>query len=305
MMSTLREKPRAARAPDGDGLIHRLDAELRAGAALEQAQAVATHNQAQAAALSKAARAELHYRSLGLDVGGIAAFHRVLASEDAAARMAMRQATGQPSPRSVPVGLADEQDWIPGSDHRRCPHPIRLDSAQLFRGSASARGSGNGWFGSGAEQACETEFWHFPWTPPLSGWYTFRPVVAFRGLYIVQGSHDFWTSKRAEASIRFTLHHWQGGWKRPGGADPPGGGAVWERGGADVNECTRMEWEHVPCGPGIRAVPFVQGEPALVSVQLTLRAHARGEGSFAEASAAADGDSLACRSLLGTYTLGR
>jgi hypothetical protein len=306
MMSTLRDKPRAARAPDGDGWIHRLDAELRAGAELEHAQARATHNQAQAAATSKAARAEMHYRSLGLDVGGIAAFHRMLAGEDAAARMAMRQATAHPAPSACAMGLADEQHWIPGSDHRRCPHPIRLDNARVFRGAASARGSGNGWFGSGAEQACETEFWHFPWTPPVSGWYVFRPVVTFSGLYIVQAAHDFWTSKRADASIRFTLHHWQGGWKQPGRADPSGAGAaVWERGGANVNECMRMQWEHVPSGPGIGAVPFVQGEPAMVSVQLTLATSARGEGSFAEVSAAAEGDSLACRSLLGTYTLGR
>jgi hypothetical protein len=306
MMSTLRDKPRTARAPDGDGWIHRLDAELRAGAALEHAQAQASHNQAQAAALSKAARAEMHYRSLGLDVGGISAFHRMLAGEDAAARMAMRQATAHPPSPARDMGLADEQHWIPGSDHQRCPHPIRLDNAQAFRGVASARGSGNGWFGSGAEEAWETEFWHFPWTPPASGWYTFRPVVTFSGLYIVQAAHDFWTSKRAAASIRFTLHHWQGEWKRPGRADLAGaGGAVWERGGGNVNECTRMRWEHVPCGPGVGAVPFAQGEPAMVSVQLTLHASARGEGSFAEVSAAADGDALACRSLLGTYTVGR
>lgn len=306
MMSILRDKPRAARAPDGDGWIHRLDAELRATAALEQANAQATHNQAQAAALSKAARAEMHYRSLGLDVGGIAAFHRMLAGEDAAARMAMRQSTAAPPSPAASMGLADEHDWIPGSDHRRCPHPIRLDSTRLFRGTASSRGSGNGWFGSGAEQAFDTEFWHFPWTPPRSGWYTFRPVVTFSGLYIVQAAHDFWTSKRASAAIRFSLHHWQGEWKDAGGMEPPGaGGSVWERGGSNVNECTRMQWEHVPCGPGIRAVPFTEGVPAMVSVQLTLHASARGEGSFAEVSAAADGDSLACRSLLGTYTLGR
>ncbi|HEX2208520.1 MAG TPA: hypothetical protein VHG93_12615 [Longimicrobium sp.] len=305
-MSTLKDRPRAARAPDGDGLIYRLDAELRAAAALEQAQALATHNQAQAAALAKAARAEMHYRSLGLDVGGIAAFHRMLAGEDAAARMAMRQATSAPAPSLDGLGLADERDWIPGSDHLRCPHPIRLDSGQTFRGAASARGSGNGWFGSGAEQAWETEFWHFAWTPPRSGWYTFRPVVAFRGLYIAQAAHDFWTSKRAHVAVRFTLHHWQGGWKASSRADPPGAGhAVWERGGANVNECVRMEWEQVPCGPGIRAMPFTEGQPALVSVQLTLHAHARGEGSFAELGAAGDGDHLACRSLLGTYTLGR
>src|SRR5688500_8131083 len=133
MMSTLRGKPRAARAPDGDELIHRLDAELRAAAALEQAQAQAAHNQAHASALSKAARAEMHYRSLGLDVGGIAAFHRMLAGEDAAARMAMRQATAPAPPPPCAMGLADEQHWLPGSDHRRCPHPIRLESAQLFR----------------------------------------------------------------------------------------------------------------------------------------------------------------------------
>jgi hypothetical protein len=306
MMSILRDKPRAARAPDGDGWIHRLDAELRATAALEQAQAQAAHNQAQASALSKAARAEMHYRSLGLDVGGIAAFHRMLAGEDAAARMAMRQATAPVQQAPCAMGLADEQHWLPGSDGRRCPHPIRLESARLFRGAVSSRGSGNGWFGSGAEQATDTEFWHFPWTPPRSGWYTFRPVVTFSGLYIVQAAHDFWTSKRAAAGIRFSLHHWQGEWKDPGRADAPGaGGAVWERGGANVNECMRMQWEHVPCGPGIRAVPFTEGEPALVSVQLTLHASARGEGSFAEVSAAADGDSLACRSLLGTYTLSR
>ncbi len=306
MMSTLREKPRAARAPDGEGWIHRLDAELRAGAALEQAQAQAAHNQAQASALSRAARAEMHYRALGMDVGGIAAFHRTLAGEDTAARMAMRQATAHPPSPAATMGLADDRDWIPGSDHRRCPHAVRLENPQVFRAAASARGSGNGWFGSGAEQAWQTEFWHFPWTPPVSGWYTFRPVVTFSGLCIVQASHDFWTSKRASACIRFALHHWQGGWKQPGRADLPGtGGAVWERGGGNVNECTRMEWEHVPCGPGIRAVPFAQGEPAMVSVQLTLHASARGEGSFAEVSAAADGGALACRSLLGTYTAGR
>lgn len=305
-MSVLRDKPRTARAPDGDGLIHRLDAELRASAALEQAQAQATHNQAQATAAARAARAEMHYRSLGLDVGGIAAFHRMLAGEDAAARMAMRQATAAPGPSLDAMGLADERDWIPGSDHLRCPHPIRLDSGQAFLGAVSARGSGNGWFGSGAEEAWETEFWHFPFTPPRSGWYTFRPVVAFRGLYIAQASHDFWTSKQASVCIRFVLHHWQGTWKSPGRAEAPDvGGAVWERGGGNVNECMRMEWEQVPCGPGVRAVPFTGGEPALVSVQLTLRASARGEGSFAEIGAAGDGDSLACRSLLGTYTLGR
>ena len=43
MMSMLRSKPRAARAPDGDGWIHRLDAELRAAAALEQAQETGAH----------------------------------------------------------------------------------------------------------------------------------------------------------------------------------------------------------------------------------------------------------------------
>jgi hypothetical protein len=84
MMGTLRHRPRAHAAPGGEPWLRELDAELRATAELEQARAEATHNQAQAAAMAKAARAEMHYRTLGLDVGGIAAFHRTLAAEDAA-----------------------------------------------------------------------------------------------------------------------------------------------------------------------------------------------------------------------------
>lgn len=305
MMSTLR-KPRAPAAPDQEGWLRSLDAELRATAALEQAQAEATHNQAQAAALSKAARAEMHYRTLGMDVGGIAAFHRTLAGEDAAARMALRQSTVPPAPRCDGLGMADDREWIPGSEHHRCPHPIRLESDHVLRRTVSARGTGNGWFGSGTEEAWETDFWHFPFTPQVSGWYTFRPVVVFRGMYITQAAHDFWTSKRAAVSIRFDLHHWQGVWKVPARPGPPGTwGTLWERGGANVSECVGMDWEHVPSGPGIRTVPFSAGEPALVSVQLTLHATARGEGSFAELGAQGEGGYVACRSLLGTYSLGR
>jgi hypothetical protein len=306
MMSTLRQKPRAYAAPGQDGWLHGLDAELRATAAVEQAQAEATHNQAQAAALSKAARAEMHYRTLGMDIGGIAAFHRTLAAEDAAARMALRQFTVPPTPRSDALGMADDREWIPGTEHHRCPHPIRLESDHVLRRAVSARGTGNGWFGSGTEEAWETDFWHFPFTPQAAGWYTFRPVVAFRGMYITQAAHDFWTSKRAAVSIRFDLHHWQGVWKVPSRPAPPGAGEMlWERGGANVGECVGMDWEQVPSGPGIRAVPFAAGEPALVSVRLTLHATARGEGSFAELSPQGDGCYLACRSLLGAYTLGR
>lgn len=304
-MSVLRKKARPDSAPDQEGWLRRLDAELRATAALEQAQAEAMHNQAQASAASRAARAEMHYRTMGMDVGGIAAFHRTLAREDAAARMAMRQSTAPPAPRSDGLGMADDREWIPGSEHHRCPHPIRLESEHLLRQTVSARGTGNGWFGSGTEEAWETDFWHFPFTPQVSGWYTFRPVVAFRGMYIAQASHDFWTSKRAAVSIRFQLHHWQGVWKAPARPAPPGeGGTLWERGGADLGECVGMDWEHVPSGPGIRTVPFSAGEPALVSVQLTLHATARGEGSYAELGLQADGY-VACRSVLGTYSLGR
>lgn len=306
MMSTLKRKSRPHPAPESDRWLRGLDAELRAAAALQQAQAEAAHNQTQAAALSKAARAEMHYRTLGMDVGGIAAFHRTLAGEDAAARMAMRQATHPPSCQPDALGETDDDEWIPGTEHHRCPHPIRLESDFVLRRAASARGSGNGWFGSGAEEARETEFWHFPWTPQASGWYTFRPVVAFRGMYIAQAAHDFWTSKRATVAVRFALHYWQGMWKVRARPDPPGtGGTLWERGGANVSECVGMDWEHVPSGPGIRTVPFTGGEPALVSVQLTLHASARGEGSFAEVGALGEGGYLACRSLLGTYTLGR
>jgi hypothetical protein len=305
MMSMLRGKPRAPAAPQADRWLQGLDAELRAGAALEQAQAEAAHNQAQAAALAKAARAEMHYKALGMDVGGIAAFHRTLAGEDAAARMALRQATVPPAPPFDALGRGDDREWIAGSEHGRCPHPIRLESDRLLRRAASARGSGNGWFGSGTEQAYETEFWHFPWTPQVSGWYCFRPVVAFRGMYITQAAHDFWTSKRADVAVRFALHYWQGMWKMPARPDPPGAvGTIWERGGTNVSECVGMDWEHVPSGPGIRTVPFTAGEPALISVQLTLHASARGEGSFAEVGALGEGSYLACRSLLGTYTLG-
>ncbi|HEX2076634.1 MAG TPA: hypothetical protein VHG08_02965 [Longimicrobium sp.] len=300
MMSTLRGRPRAHPGPAPDGLVERLDAELRARAAREVARARAAHDQAQAAAAAKAARAELHYQSLGMDVGGIAAFHRILANEDAAARMALRQSTALPVRPREGMGLADDRDWIPGSDQHRCPYGITLHSAHAVRRAASARGSGNGWFGSGAQQAWETELWHFAWTPPETGWYTFRPVVAFRGTYIVQAADDFWTSKRAAVAVRFAMHHWQGTWKRDG--RPDGGGTAWTRGGANLGECEGMDWEHVPRGDGIHPVPFAAGEPALVSVQLTLHAAARGEGSFAEISAAGDGGYLACRSLLGTYT---
>lgn len=308
MMSTLKEKPRAhaAPAPEPDRWLRRLDAELRADAALQQAHAQATHNQAQGAALAKAARAEMHYRALGMDVAGMAAFHRTLAAEDAAARMALRQATVPPAPTIDALGRGSDREWIAGSEHHRMPHPIRLESDRVLRRAASARGSGNGWFGSGTEQAWETDFWHFPWTPPVSGWYTFRPVVTFSGLYIVQAAHDFWTSKEAGAAIHFALHYWQGVWKVPARPDPPGAaGTLWERRGTNVSECVGMHWEHVPSGPGIRAVPFTAGEPALVSVQLTLHASARGEGSFAEVGAVAEGSHLACQSLLGSYTLGR
>ncbi|HEY0015610.1 MAG TPA: hypothetical protein VGC13_04805 [Longimicrobium sp.] len=306
MMSTLERRPRAHAAPPPDRWLRGLDAELRALAMLQQAEAEAAHNQAQAAALSKAARAEMHYRTLGMDVAGIAAFHRTLASEDAAARMALRQATVPPARQFDALGRGDDREWIAGSEHGRCPHPIRLESDHVLRRSASARGTGTGWFGSGTEQACHTDFWHFPWTPAVSGWYTFRPVVTFSGLYIVQAAHDFWTSKEARAAIRFTLHHWQGVWKVPARPDPPGAaGTLWERGGTNVSECVGMNWEHVPSGPGIRTVPFTAGEPALISVQLTLHATARGEGSFAEVGAAGEGGALACRSLLGAYTLGR
>lgn len=119
-------------------------------------------------------------------------------------------------------------------------------------------------------------------------------------MYIAQAADDFWTSKRAAVAIRFALHHWQGAWKRD--VRPDGGGTVWTRGGANLGECEGMDWEHVPRGDGIHAVPFAAGETALVSVQLTLHAAARGEGSFAEVSAAGEGSYLACRSLLGTYT---
>lgn len=306
MMGTLRHKPRARPAPSQEPWLRDLDAELRVTAALEQAKAEATHNQAQAAAMAKAARAEMHYRTLGMDVGGIAAFHRTLAAEDAAARMALRQSTLPPAPHSDGLGTADDREWIPGSEHHRCPHPIRLESNHVLRRAVAARGSGNGWFGSGAEEAWETDFWHFPFTPQVSGWYTFRPVVVFRGMYIAQAAHDFWTSKRAGVAVRFALHHWQGVWKVPARPAPPGaGGTLWERGGTDVNECVGMDWEHVPSGPGIRTVPFAAGEPALISVQLTLHATARGEGSFAEVGALGEGSYLACRSLLGAYTLGR
>jgi|GEM_PF-5285443 len=304
MMGMLKHKPRVRPAPGPEPWLRDLDAELRAGAALEQARAEATHNQVQAAALSKATRAEMHYRTLGMDVGGMAAFHRTLAGEDAAARMALRQATVPPAPRLDALGTGADREWIPGSEHHRCPHPIRLESDHLLRRAATARGTGNGWFGSGTEQAWQTDFWHFPWTPQVSGWYTFRPVVAFRGMYIAQAAHDFWTSKRASVAIRFALHCWQGTWKVPARPAPPGmEGTLWERGGGNVNECVGMDWEHVPSGPGIRTVPLTAGEPALVSVQLTLHASARGEGSFAEVGALGDDSYLACRSLLGAYRL--
>src|SRR3712207_5562410 len=117
MMGTLRHKPRAHAAPRQEPWLRDLDVEFRATAALERAKAEATHNQAQAAALAKAARAEMHYRTLGMDVGGIAAFRRTLAAEDAAARMALRQSTLPPAPQSDGLGAADDREWIPGSEH--------------------------------------------------------------------------------------------------------------------------------------------------------------------------------------------
>lgn len=300
-MMTLRHRPRPALPADQEALVARLDAELRQRASHEQAVARAAHDQAQAAAAAKAARAEQHYRMLGLDVGGIAAFHRMLAGEDAAARGALRHAVLSAAPDAH-----DGRGFDPAAV--ASPYPAQqqvvLHSTHVRRSTATARGTGTGWFGSGAQQAGDTELWHFPWTPPATARYTFWPSVAFRGMYIAQAGDDFWTSKSARVAIGFQLHHWQDGWKHAARSGPSDGGTLWERGGGNVNECVGMDWEHRPTGAGIHEVSLVAGEPALLSVQLTLHACARGEGSYAEISAAGEGGFLACRTVVGTFSYG-
>jgi hypothetical protein len=300
-MMTLK-RPRPSPASEPEGLVGRLDAELRQRVTREQGMARAAHDQTQAAAAAKAARAEEHYRRLGLDVSGIAAFHRMLAGEDASARGALRHAALAFAPASGTAPHEDEQ--APDAAHPYVRR-VRLASSHVRRRAAAARGSGTGWFGSGTQVATETDFWHFAWTPPTTARYTFWPEVAFRGMFITQAADDFWTSNRAEVGLDFHLHYWQGSWKDTRGPDLlAGGGNVFTRGGTDVNECVGMDWVHRPTGAGIHPVALVAGEPALVSVQLTLRALARGEGSYAEVSSAGDGSLLACRGLLGTYTPG-
>jgi hypothetical protein len=312
-MMTLKHRPRAPLPPEQDGLVQRLDAELRQRASREQAMARAAHDQAQAAAAAKAARAEEHYRKLGLDVGGIAAFHRMLAVEDAAARGVLRHAAMAAAPADTVPWRRDEEDedgmGPAGPAPLVSPFPgqqqVRLTSSLARQRAVSARGSGNGWFGSGAQAASEPELWHFPWTPPANARYTFWPAIAFRGMYIAQAADDFWTSKTASVGIDFCLHYWQGAWKNAPRHDPLGGGGnVFARGGANVSQCVAMDWEHRPTGAGIHEVPFRAGEPAVISVQVTLRAEARGDGSYAEISAAGDGAFLACRSLVGVYAPG-
>lgn len=304
-MMTLKHRPRLPAAGEPEALIRRLDTELRQRAARDQAMARAAHDQRQAAAAAKAARAEEHYRRLGLDVGGIAAFHRMLASEDASARGALRHAA---LATTAADGSAEEDAWwefVPPVEAHDSMRRIRLVSGHVRQRAAAARGSGTGWFGSGTQVAVETDFWHFAWTPSATGRYTFWPEVAFRGMYITQAADDFWTSKRAEVALDFRLHYWQGSWKHARSPDFfAGGGNVFTRGGTDVNECVGMDWVHRPAGPAIHPVSFVAGEPALVSVQLTLRALARGDGSYAEVSSAGEESLLACRGLLGAYTLG-
>lgn len=307
-MMTLKHRPRPSPGNEPEALVGKLDSELRQRASREQGMARAAHDQAQASAAAKAARAEEHYRKLGLDVGGIAAFHRMLAGEDASARGAMRHASMMHAPTEGPARqVVEGWEALPGREPgtpeggRR----IHLSSSFTRRRAAAARGSGNGWFGSGAQLALETDFWHFSWTPPATARYTFWPEVAFRGMYIAQAADDFWTRKNAEVAVDFYLHYWQGSWKNTRRADPSGGGGnVFTRGGENVNECVGMDWVHRPSGPGIYEVAFTAGEPALVSVQLTLRARARGDGSYAEISSAAEGCMLACPGLIGTYTPG-
>ena len=304
-MMTLKHRPRLPAAGEPEALVRRLDTELRQRVARDQAMARAAHDQTQASAAAKAARAEEHYRRLGLDVAGIAAFHRMLAGEDASARGALRHAALAAVPGDAAAEAVAGWELVPPAEAHDSMRRIRLVSSHARQRAAAARGSGTGWFGSGTQVAVETDFWHFAWTPSATGRYTFWPEVAFRGMYITQAADDFWTSKRAEVALDFRLHHWQGSWKNARSPDFFGGGGnVFTRGGTDVNECVGMDWVHRPTGAGIHPVEFVAGEPALVSVQLTLRALARGDGSYAEVSSAGEGSLLACRSLLGAYTLG-
>lgn len=307
-MMTLKHRPRHPLPPDQEPLLLRLDAELRQRASREQAVSRAAHDQAQAAAAAKSARAEEHYRRLGLDVGGIAAFHRMLAVEDSAARGVLRQAAlvSAPAEAAAPRDAAADDGgcapYLPLGSPFPGRQPVRLTNPQLRQRSVSARGSGNGWFGSGTQQAQEVDFWHFPWTPPATARYAFWPTVAFRGMYIAQAANDFWTARSAGVAIDFYLHFWQEGWIHTRRRDLSGGGGnVFTRGGVNVNQCVAMDWEHRPTGAGIYEVPFVADEPAVVTVQLTLRASAQGDGSYAEISAAGEGGFLACRSLVGTW----
>lgn len=314
-MMTLKHRSRHPVPAQDDGLLLRLDAELRQRASREQAAARAAHDQAQAAAAAKSARAEEHYRKLGMDVGGIAAFHRMLAVEDSAARGVLRQAAMLAAPTASAARDAEARDHAADDDDPGLHAPLgspfpghrqlRLTNPHLRQRSASARGRGNGWFGSGAQEATDTDFWHFAWTPPAAGRYVFWPRVALRGMYIAQAANDFWTARTAGVAVDFCLHYWQGSWKNTARRDPAGGGGnVFTRGGANVSQCVALDWEHRPTGAGIYEVPFAAGEPAVISVQLTLRATARGEGSYAEISAAGQGGFVACRSLVGTYAPG-
>jgi hypothetical protein len=304
-MMTLKHRPRHPAPPEQDSLLPRLDAELRQRAGREQAAGRAAHDQAQAAAAAKAARAEEHYRRLGLDVGGIAAFHRMLAVEDSAARGVLRHAVLTPAD-ARPVEPRDAADeGAPATLASPFPgqQQVRLSGGQPRQRSVSARGSGNGWFGSGTQQAADADFWHFPWTPPATARYTFWPTVAFRGMYIAQAANDFWTMRGAGVAIDFYLHFWQEGWINTRRRDLSGGGGnVFTRGGANVSQYVAMDWEHRPTGAGIYEVPFAAGEPAVITVQLTLRATAQGDGSYAEISATGEGGFIACRGLVGTYT---
>jgi hypothetical protein len=240
----------------------------------------------------------------------------MLAVEDSAARGVLRQATIVPAPAEPAARAAEARDAAADEGEPGIHAPLgspfpgqrqlRLTSTTVRQRSVTARGCGNGWFGSGAQEAVETEFWHFAWTPPATARYTFWPGVALRGMYIAQAANDFWTARSAGVAVEFYLHYWQGSWRNVRRRDPAGGGGiVFTRGGANVSQCVALDWEHRPTGAGIHEVPFTAGEPAVISVQLTLRATAQGEGSYAEISAAGEGGFLACRSLVGTYSPGR
>lgn len=134
-----------------------------------------------------------------------------------------------------------------------------------------AKGSGNGWFGSGAASIDVLADWWYYFNPNTDRWYNYTIVCPMHGFYICYADDGFWDSKEAHVKLDVSAAGYQYTWK------PSTNVNLFDYDGQNINLANRYD-----NSPVFYYSDLLGTDTAYLRVTQSLYGYARGDGSHAE-----------------------